>query len=794
MLILYNLLQWLGTLLLLPLLVVIVAATPKYRGRIPGRLGAGLDKLVAGLRDSRPRIWIHALSVGEVSSAVPLVKSIRESFPAHAVVFSATTRTGEELARRKLAEHVDLFVPFPLDFSFAVKRFIGLVRPAAFILVETDLWPNFIHTLARENIPALLVNGRVSQKSFNLYRKLGFLFAPLFDSFCFISMQTAADAEKMIDLGVAPGKVKPLGNLKYDAALPDKVPGLPGSDVIRRDFQIPPGKTVWVAGSTHAGEEEIIVAVFKDLLSLMPDLFLVVAPRQPDRTAAVIALASAKGLNSRRRSAGAGGAATDCQLMVLDTLGELASLYSICDMAFIGGSLVADGGHNPLEAAAHGRPVLFGPHMDDFNEIAGDLLRIGGGRCVRSADELAAAMKLWLNDAGEREKAGGKAMELVRRHQGVTGRHLEVLRDILRRPRCSPARNRDTLLSSLFIAGRPFSFLYGTVMSARAALYRAGILRRHTVDALVISVGNLNLGGTGKTPLVQYIARYLGKMGRRPAVVSRGYGGSAQAPVNVVSDGRDILLEAMQCGDEPRLHAEALQGVPVLTGKKRILPIRYAVHSLGADAVILDDGFQHLAAGRDLDLVLFNVRQISPPVLKNSRVLPGGPLRESPSALHRAHAFVLTSANLQDQRQVEDLKRFLAARFPDRPVFTAAYKAKAVLDRAGNEGLSLAGIGDIPLHGFCGIADPAAFYQTLVEAGCRLQGFTPFADHHPYTLADMENLRTTAFTNNCQGLITTEKDMVKIREKAPADLRLFSLRVELIPDPGFDRFLDSFLL
>lgn len=440
MIIFYNIILFIFLIVFSPLIFVKTIISPKYRGRIPGRFGFGLDARLAEQSRSpaagrKKTIWIHALSVGEVLSAQPLVKGIRAAWPETVIVFSAATMTGEVLARQTMRHSVDIFVPFPLDLLCSVKYFLRRLRPDLFILIETDLWPNFIYQLKKKNIPSLLINGRISEKSFAGYRKLRFFFLPLFASFRFISMQTAADAEKIIELGVPRKNVRALGNLKYDAVMPEKSywrGRLDRSGSRPRDFSIPPAKTIWIAGSTHPGEEAVVLAVFKRLALLFPDLFLVVAPRQVDRGREITETAQRLGLTSRRRSK----PQTDedqpaAPILILDTMGELSEMYEFCDIAFIGGSLVPDGGHNPLEPAAFGKAIIFGPHMNDFTEISRDLLENKAAVICSNEEELFTRMQFWLAEPAARMKTGLHGLALVNLHQGVTARHVELIRDIL---------------------------------------------------------------------------------------------------------------------------------------------------------------------------------------------------------------------------------------------------------------------------------------------------------------------------------------------------------------------------
>ena len=433
--ILYNIFQVFGLILLSPFLFFKAVFSPKYRGRILKRLGSGLGDLVKDLPKDRQRIWIHALSVGEVLSVQPLIKKLRQVCPDVLLIFSATTKTGEKLAGEVLAGDIDLFVPFPFDVYGIVKKFIVCLNPDLFILVETDFWPNFLNLLQQKNIPTILVNGRISQSSFKRYQRFRFVFLPMFNTFRFISMQTEADVKKMIRLGVDADRVKALGNLKYDAVLPDNVgweQEQRPTTFYRHQFGISPEKIVWIAGSTHPGEELIILAAYKRLSLLFPNLFLIVAPRDVSRGREIKEIADRLGLIVRQRTEPfQDEEVPGAPLLILDTMGELTRMYSFCNIAFIGGSLVSIGGHNPLEPAAFGKPVLFGPNMSNFTEISADLLEREAAIVCHDEDEIFEVMKKLLVNDLLQEKMGKRAQDLVLQHRGVTRRHIEIIRFIL---------------------------------------------------------------------------------------------------------------------------------------------------------------------------------------------------------------------------------------------------------------------------------------------------------------------------------------------------------------------------
>ena len=340
-------------------------------------------------------------------------------------------------------------------------------------------------------------------------------------------------------------------------------------------------------------------------------------------------------------------------------------------------------------------------------------------------------------------------------------------------------------LSLLFLVGRIFSPVYRLAMLLRAFLYRKNILlKTQRLSVPVISVGNLTLGGTGKTPMVRYVAKLLLLRGLRPAIVSRGYGGKAAAPVNIVSAGNEVLLSPEMAGDEPFMLAEALPGVPVLTGPERARVARHAIREFGVNRIVMDDGFQHLAVSRDLDLVLFSAGTL----LGNGRVFPGGELREPLSALGRAHGFVITGVDRGNRAKVEDFQRRLQEAFPETPVFTGEYLPAGIWHSRQGKACTFAEAREIPVFAFAGIANPDSFRQTLRQEGFFLAGFKEFKDHYGYTAQDVAALVAAALAQGAKALLTTEKDFVKLRPFF-GEFPLLALTIELRMGHGFDLFI-----
>lgn len=426
MFILYNMLQFLFLVVFFPFIIIFVLCSPKYRNRIPARLGFGLRKKLGptfNAKEKSPTFWIHALSVGETTSAEPLICGLKSHFPECKIIFSVTTRSGKEVADLRLTKQVDVVLDGPLDLLPVVLYFHANIRPDFFILVETDFWPNNLLLLENKKVPTILVNGRVSEKSIRGYRRMPFFFGPMFHSFSALCMQTASDKEKITSLGLPAEKVLTLGNLKFDA--PEfyfKKEGL------GLEHHFPEKRIIFICGSTHPGEEELLISSYLTVRKEFPEIYLILAPRHVNRAQEIKEIAHAHSLGVSMR--------TDAEQMpsdvfILNTIGELAACYSLAHIAFVGGSLVAKGGHNPIEPASMGIPVLFGPHMEDFSEIAQSLMECSGGKRVGGPDELNQALKIMLQAPDVRKKSGLAAKHFVDSHRGVIDKHIHLIQTLL---------------------------------------------------------------------------------------------------------------------------------------------------------------------------------------------------------------------------------------------------------------------------------------------------------------------------------------------------------------------------
>lgn len=406
------------TLLLLPLLLLRLYwrgfKAPFYRERWRERLGHVLALPEPGC------IWLHAVSVGEVQAVVPLIRQLLET-SGHALVITTTTPTGAQRVRELFGDEVrHYFAPF--DAPFIVRRFFTKLRPRLLILVETEIWPNLIHTAYQLRVPTLLANARLSVRSARRYHRFAGLTRETLQEITLIAPHGEADAQRFRALGARSSQVEVTGSIKFDIRLPASL--RERSDVLRREWGTE--RPVWLAASTHEGEEEQILAAHAAVKAALPDCLLVLVPRHPERFDQVAELIQAWNFNSVRRSLG-GRCQADADVFLGDSMGELTLFMGAADVAFIGGSLVPHGGHNMLEAAAQGVPVLFGPHVFNFAEISELFLRQQAGLQVASSEELAQCLIHWLRDASERSQFGERGRELVNRNRGALQRLLGLV-------------------------------------------------------------------------------------------------------------------------------------------------------------------------------------------------------------------------------------------------------------------------------------------------------------------------------------------------------------------------------
>ncbi len=420
----HRLLYTLVFYLLLPLLLLHLLwrgrKNPAYWQRWPERLG-----FVAGpVKRDQALICLHAVSVGETMAARPLVEQLLRQFPAHQLWLTSTTPTGSDTVQRLFGTRV-LHSYLPYDTPAAVKRFLQRVQPDVLLIMETEIWPNLFAACARQQTPLLLLNARLSERSVRRYQKFPVLVNQTLAQVKYIMARTQQDAEYFRILGAQQGTVRVSGDIKFDVFVPDGI--REQGQRLRTTWG---QRRVWCAGSTHAGEDELILQAQAQLTAVFPDLLLILVPRHPERFAAVAELCRQQGFNVAQRSA-AQPVQAETSVLLGDSMGELLLWYAASDVALIGGSLVPAGGHNPLEALGFAIPVLSGQHVHNFADLYPVLVAQGAAERVDSVADLVNHLQHWLTDEAARQQAGQAGQQLLVQNRGVTAGLVHVIRDCL---------------------------------------------------------------------------------------------------------------------------------------------------------------------------------------------------------------------------------------------------------------------------------------------------------------------------------------------------------------------------
>jgi 3-deoxy-D-manno-octulosonic-acid transferase len=432
--ILYNGMLLAGFALLLPFIACSVATTAKRKHTFRQRMGwcRPVWRSEPGGGTSRC-VWVHALSVGEVLAAQPLVNRLRQLRPDFRICFTTSTLTGFQTAQQIFGDQQRVGLTyFPYDWIGAVRRVASQINPSMVVLTETDIWPNFMMEMHRRRVPVNLVNLRLSEGSWRSYRRFGWLSRTLFNGFEKIAVQNQKDMKRLMALGLDPEKISVTGNIKFDALMPER----PAADAAqwKTRLRIPGGRSVLVAGSTHPGEEALLLQVVKSLSRCGKAPILILAPRDPLRSEGIIASCGALDLDAASMTAALNRPPEvhSCpQVVVVDAIGILKALYGVADVAFVGGSLVPCGGHNPLEPASWGKPVLFGPDMRDFSLISKCLLNARAAQQVSNADELFRIVDKLLADPRLAAEMGSRGLKVVEKHKGSVDNTLKFLQLIV---------------------------------------------------------------------------------------------------------------------------------------------------------------------------------------------------------------------------------------------------------------------------------------------------------------------------------------------------------------------------
>jgi 3-deoxy-D-manno-octulosonic-acid transferase len=720
---------------------------PGYYSHFWERWGA----LPASFQATAPgSIWLHAISVGEVISTAGLLRELRERNPAIPVFVSVGTVGGRAVAEERISEIATGIFYVPIDYAFAVRRVLRRLRPAVVVILETEIWPVLYREVKRAGASLVIMNGRISDRTLPRYRRARFLFNRVLQFPDAIFVQTEQDRNRYIEAGALREKIEVLGNLKYDVAT---IRTEPPNFVLNILAQLRPS-TVWIAASTmppadssDMDEDQAVIAAFQELAPGYPGLLLVLVPRKIDRFEDTAGLLRDAGVRFIRRSENKLDPAIQLPcVLLLDSMGELSSLFPLADIVFMGGSLARRGGHNLLEPAACARAIIVGPHMENFAEIAAEFRENYAVVEITTAEELAPAVEKLISDARLREDLGTGAAELAARRRGATRKAVaEILRWL------DLAVPRQVLLGP----EKPFLWLVAKIWAGISTWnqHRKQARARH-LDTPVISVGGISMGGAGKTPMVDYLAAHMRQRGHRPAILTRGYMRRSIEPSILVQAGRKVPTSVT--GDEAQIfihsgNADAGIGADRWTTGK-LVEQKYHPHLF-----ILDDGFQHRRLARDLDIVLIDV--LDP--FAGGAVFPMGRLREPLSALARADVFVLMRA--APEREYRGIRNQLAALNPTAPIFRARIEPRYwVHNRTGQP----AHPPQVPIGAFCGLANPASFWRTLGSLGIQPVFTWTFGDHHRYKCMELQRLAAQSNRHGATILLTTEKDAMNMPARA----------------------------
>jgi 3-deoxy-D-manno-octulosonic-acid transferase len=441
MYLLYSLLLMVGFLVMLPWFALDALRTRKYITGLRQRLG----RLPPIAKDDRPLVWLHCVSVGETEAARPLVRTLLERFPSHRLVISTTTVTGQQTARNAFGKDAAAVFYFPIDWAWTVRRVLRTLQPAAVLIMETELWPHLFRECRAREIPVVLINGRISITSFGRYKLIRPFIRRVLENISLALMQSDADAGRIRELGIPRERVLTPGNLKFDSA-----EGALDENAIRgfrERFGFDGARRLIVAASTHAPEEIIVIKAFEKLKesqsSYQPRLLI--APRHPERFAEVAALLRDSGLRWSRKSDGQGAGDRDCDVVLLDTIGDLRHVYPLADVAFVGGSISMHGGHNVLEPGAQGVCVVVGAHMHNFASVTKALrdenaiVQLPKVSTAEAAAELASALEMLLSNDSLRQEIARKALLVCNRNLGATERTLTLIESLLHTPETAGA-------------------------------------------------------------------------------------------------------------------------------------------------------------------------------------------------------------------------------------------------------------------------------------------------------------------------------------------------------------------
>ncbi len=786
---LYNIAAIIIVILIIPIFMVRSVREKGFVERIRQSLGFfpehALDKV-----EKKDCIWVHAASVGEIVATSPLIKEFRKEFPKSPILVSVVTTSGYEMANR-IIKDADAIIYFPLDLPWLAGHVLRRIRPRVFLPVETELWPNFLRTARKIHVPVMMVNGRISDKSVKQYKHLHSLLRNMIGTVKLFAMQSPIDAEYIMRLGAPQELVTVTGNTKFDQTYTDVSPE--EKQKIIEEMGLSKNDGIFLAGSTHRGEEEAVLQAFKAVRETHPHARLVIAPRELLRTTEVVHLCRKAGFSVTTRTKLQHEAPQDEDIVILDTIGELGKVYSIGDVVFVGGSLVPHGGHNILEPAAHGKAIIVGSHMFNFKDTYALFKNRDACLTVKNGEELAKQVTRLFDEPEHRHRMEEETRAIVRENKGASRKSAILLHQMLESYESSP-ENRHHVRSTQKITNFQtyfidlvhskevdglfphlimgilyiFSLIYGLLVNIKLAGYKYGIFQKQKLDCFVISLGNVTVGGTGKTPTAQRLARDIRDMGYRVVILNRGYRAKWHGEVGIVSDGKRLHMDAAEAGDEAYMLAKHLPEVPVLIGAERAKTGRYAMEHFGAEVAILDDGYQHWQLERDLDILLVDAVN----VFGNGYILPRGTLREPISHISRADICLMTKVDQAAAGSCDYIRETVHRYNPEARIVESIHQPRCFIPltewyvNIASQGIDIAQMRGKRIMAVSAIGNPASFEQTLSDLGAVIIESLRYPDHHDYAMSEMTDIFQQAENAGAEAIVITEKDAVKI----PADV------------------------
>ena len=821
---LYNLAAILIVTIIIPIFLLRATRERGFVERIKQSFGfypkETIDKVAR-----KDAIWVHAASVGEIVATSPLVREFRKVFPTSPILVSVVTTGGYEMANR-IIKDADAIIYFPLDLPFLASRVVDRIRPRVFLPVETELWPNFLKKAKQLDVPVMMVNGRISDRSVKQYKYLFGMLREMIGTVKCFAMQSSIDADYIMRLGAPRELVTVTGNTKFDQAYTSVSPD-ERAELIR-ELGLSGASHIMIAGSTHRGEEELVLAAFRAVREQEPGVRLIIAPREVLRTMEVEHLCRRAGftVNTRKNLQQGGEGGED--IVILDTVGELGRVYGLGDVIYIGGSLVAHGGHNILEPAAHGKAIIVGNQMFNFKDIHALFRSHDAVVTVTNGEELTRETLRLFGDPAERERLVRETLAIIDENKGASEKSAKILVEMLenyesrrairaqrrilghRVQATQKVANLQTyfidlvhdkevrglwrrLIMTVFYL---FSLIYGQLVNLKLSMYHIGWFKKERLTCFVISLGNVTVGGTGKTPTAQHLAREIRDMGYRVAILNRGYRAKWRGAVGIVSDGHALKMDAETAGDEAFMLAKHLPNVPVLIGPERAVTGRYAIEHFGAQVAILDDGYQHWQLERDMDILLVDAVN----VFGNGYLLPRGTLREPLSHIDRADVCLMTKVDQAAPGAIEYIWETFRSYNQDGLILESIHQPRQFVRLADwYEDIAAGGVPVTELKGkkvlaVSAIGNPASFEQTLADLGIEIVESMRYPDHHDYGEKDMAEVLYRAETLGVEAIIITERDVVKVPGdvvRAKWRIPMYVISVEVTFQKGQEAFFST---